>query len=322
MTISWPLTSATDLLFPLYPILTFNLTSCTVHCPLFTVHCLLYNKLMNEQIFFSVIIPTYNRRPFLEKAVRSVLAQSYAGFELLVVDDGSTDGSGDLLRSFEDPRIRIFSRQNRGVASARNTALKEASGDFVAFLDSDDWWKKNKLKRACDLIREHPEIHIFHTEEVWYRRGRLLNQKNKHKKPSGFVYLNALPLCCISISTAVVKKEVFAETGMFDESMEACEDYDFWLRATSRYKIKLIPEYLTLKDGGRPDQLSSRVWGLDRFRIKALEKMLSSGKLSEELERATLEELTKKCRIFANGAEKRGKPYEANRYRSIPLKYI
>lgn len=273
---------------------------------------ILYNKSME----FSVIIPTFNRRAFLEKAVNSVLAQSFSDFELIVIDDGSTDSTKGLMALYKDKRIIYVYQKNHGVSTARNKALTLAKGNYIAFLDSDDWWKKEKLEKATEYIERYPDINIFHTEEIWFRNGKLLNQKKKHKKPSGFVYKNALSLCCISISTAVIKKGVFETVGTFDETLEACEDYDFWLRATNKYEVKLIPDALTLKDGGRPDQLSSKIWGLDRFRIKALEKMLASEMLTKSDYKITFKEFEKKCEIFALGAEKRGKLEEAKFYRS------
>jgi len=253
--------------------------------------------------------------------VDSVLGQTFRSFELIVIDDGSTDGTKELISSYNDERMACFHQTNHGVAHARNRGLGLSRGGFIAFLDSDDRWAPEKLEKAARYIKDFPDIDIFHTEEVWYRGGKLLNQKEKHRKPSGHVYKNALPLCCISISTAVINRSVFDSVGVFDEKLEACEDYDFWLRATNRYEVKLVPEALTIKDGGRPDQLSSSVWGLDRFRIKALEKMLSSGTLSPENYELTLRELEKKCGVFAAGAENRGKAGEAGLYRNLPKKY-
>jgi len=282
---------------------------------------LLYNSSTMTQPFFSIIIPTYNRRVFLKKAIDSVLCQSFNDFEIIIVDDGSNDGTRDLILSYDDARIRCVYQDNHGVAYTRNVGLTQSSGSFIAFLDSDDWWHEDKLKTAAEYINRYPEINIFHTEEVWYRNGELLAQKSKHKKPTGYVYKNALPLCCISISTAVINKTVFDKIGIFDEALTACEDYDFWLRATNTYEVMLIPEFLTLKDGGRPDQLSSSVWGLDRFRIKALKKMLLSETLSPERYESTLEELKKKCRIFAKGCIKHGKAEEAEKYSELAEKY-
>lgn len=276
-----------------------------------------------KQPFFSIVIPTYNRRDLLEKCVNSVLNQTFTDFEIIVIDDGSKDGTGEFIASLETRKINLKYRyhKNHGVSFSRNKGIKVAKGKWIAFLDSDDWWKPTKLERIAEYINKYPDIKIFHTEEIWYQRGRLLPQKVKHKKPTGFVYKHSLPLCCISLSTAVVAKEVFDDIGLFDETMEACEDYDLWLRITAKYEVKLVPETLTLKDGGRPDQLSVSVWGLDRYRIMALDKMLSSGTVPSEYYDLTLKELKKKCAIFAEGCKKRDRFDDATAYLSIPHKY-
>ena len=228
---------------------------------------------MNKKIFFSIIIPTHNRETFFKKAVDSVLAQTYSDFELIIIDDGSTDKTKRLALSYSDKRVNYIYQSNHGISFSRNKGVKASQGDFIAFLDSDDSWVPEKLKKTVEYINKYPDIKIFHTEEIWFRNGKLLPQLSKHKKPSGWVYKKALPLCCIGMSTSVINRSVFDNLGSFDETLEACEDYDFWLRVTNKYEVKLIPEELTIKNGGRSDQLSHKIWGLDRFRIKALEKM-------------------------------------------------
>ncbi|HNX90818.1 MAG TPA: glycosyltransferase family A protein, partial [Candidatus Omnitrophota bacterium] len=220
-----------------------------------------------------------------------------------------------------DKRIVYRYQDNKGVSRARNHGLSLTQNEHIVFLDSDDWWDINKLKVADEYINNFPDIKIFHTNEIWFSGGNLLSQKPKHKKPTGHVYKNALPLCCISISTVVIHRSVFDEVGTFDEDLEACEDYDFWLRATNKFEVKLIEAPLTLKDGGRPDQLSFKIWGLDRFRIKALQKMIDSGKLDPENNIITRNELAKKCLIFAQGSEKHGKSEEGAYYRGLAAKY-
>lgn len=276
---------------------------------------------MHTQPLFSVIIPTYNRKALLRKAVDSVLSQTYGNLELIIVDDGSFDDTDKLISNYQDKRIVYKKIPHSGVSAARNKGISLATGNFIAFLDSDDWWKKDKLEITKKYITDYPKKQIFHTQEIWYRGGVLLSQKKKHRKPDGWVYEKALSLCCISISTACVKKGIFSEIGIFDESLPACEDYDFWLRATLRYPVKLIDKALTLKDGGRKDQLSSSVWGLDRFRIKAIEKILRSEVLTETQKNATVKELKKKCLIFAKGAEKHGREKDAEKYLSLFKRY-
>jgi len=270
--------------------------------------------------FFSVIIPTYNRKTLLKTSLESVLVQTFDDFEVVIIDDGSTDNTNKMIESYEDNRIKYIHQDNHGVAHARNRGIENSEGKFIAFLDSDDKWVRQKLQRACDFINECPAISIFHTEELWYKSGKLLNQKKKHMKPSGYVYQYALPLCCISISTAVIRQSVFEDIGIFDETLPACEDYDFWLRATHKYEVKLIKESLTIKDGGRPDQLSSQR-SLDRYRIKALEKMLLSKELNRNEYELTCQELIKKCLVFSSGAEKRGKFDESKFYKNLIITY-
>jgi len=269
---------------------------------------------------FSVIIPTYNRRYFLKIAIESVLGQSFQDFELIVIDDGSTDGTKDLIKSYKDIRLKFISQKNHGVSHARNRGIENSNGRFTAFLDSDDSWIPEKLKIIKEYIDQFPGINIFHTEEIWYRRGKLLNQKKKHKKPNGNVFYNSLPLCCIGMSTSVINKEIFNKIGKFDESLPACEDYDFWLRATLQYEVKLIPQRLTIKNGGRSDQLSS-LHSLDKYRIKALEKMLQSNSLNNEQYKATYYELVRKCEIFSLGSKKRGKSEEVDSFNSLVERY-
>jgi len=270
--------------------------------------------------FFSVIIPTYNRQGFFQKAIDSVLSQTFKDFELIIIDDGSIDETKKLVFSYNDRRITYVYQENHGVAHARNQGLKKAKGGWIAFLDSDDWWLPQKLARVRESIDYFKEFKVFHTEEIWYRQGERLKQKKIHKKPTGNVYLYAIKLCCISISTAVVHKSIFEDIGVFDETLPACEDYDFWLRAMARYPVHLIDEHLTEKEGGRKDQLSS-LWGLDRYRIQSLVKMLRSGILKEEDHEQTRREMLKKAQVYINGCRKRNRWNEVDNYSGLIAPY-
>lgn len=261
----------------------------------------------------SVIIPTYNRYSFLEKAVKSVLKQSLENFELLIVDDGSDDGTKELIQSFSDERIRYFYQGNRGVSAARNKGIVESRGYLMAFLDSDDCWKEKKLEKQLKFMKSTSSI-ISHTQELWYRRGKILNQKKKHRKCAGNLFEKSLEMCSISISTVMVRKSLFDDVGLFDESLPACEDYDMWLRITSKYPVHLLDEELTVKDGGRPDQLSQKIPMPDRFRIKAICKLLETGELGREQVDLALAALQKKCKIYIDGCRKHGRNEEVSKY--------
>ena len=257
----------------------------------------------------TVIIPTYNREKLLKKAIDSVLVQNYSHFELIVVDDGSDDDTGALVAGYSN--VRYIRQENRGAAAARNRGLEMARHDLIAFLDSDDWFDPAKLEVQSRAMAEKPEYLISHTDEIWYRRGILLNQKKKHRKPDGHIFADCLPLCAVSMSTVMARRALFDEVGLFDERLPCCEDYDFWLRASVRFPFLKIDKPLTLKDGGRPDEVSFQYrTGMDRFRVQAILKLLEETDLSPEQERMARTELTRKCVIYGNGCIKHGRPDE------------
>ncbi|MFH1856757.1 MAG: glycosyltransferase [Candidatus Omnitrophota bacterium] len=271
--------------------------------------------------FFSIIIPTYNRDSFIAKAVDSVLQQTFKNLELVIIDDGSTDNTANLINSYTDERIKYIYRQNYGPSSARNRGIKEARAEWVCFLDSDDWFDKEKLQITFDYIKRYPDYTIFHSEEIWYRSGKVLNQKKIHQKYGGWIFEKCLALCRVSISTACIHKSVFEKIGLLDESLPCCEDYDFWLRASLKYPLYLIPKALTSKEGGHNDQVSKKYWGMDRFRITALDKILKTQQLSQKQREITIEELEKKCGVLIAGCLKRMKTKETAYYSEIIAKY-
>jgi glycosyltransferase involved in cell wall biosynthesis len=265
----------------------------------------------------SVIIPTYNRRDYLKEAVESVLAQSGDTPEVIVVDDGSTDGTAAVLRSF-GASLRHVAQPRSGVSSARNKGIRIAAGDWLAFLDSDDLWLPRKLAVQLDYIRENPSIRVCQTEETWIRNGKRINPKKFHKKPAGHCFPLLLDRCLVSPSAVMIHRDVFGEVGYFDESLPACEDYDLWLRIGCRYPIGLIEEPLIVKRGGHPDQLSATVESLDRYRIQAIVKVLRSGSLDDGQMKLAFDALGRKCRVYGQGCSKRGRLEEAQSILDLP----
>lgn len=270
----------------------------------------------------SVIIPSFNRGPFLKKAIESVLAQSYQEFELIVIDDGSEDNTAQIVSSFKRPgnNIVYVRQENKGPAAARNAGITVSRGAFLAFLDSDDWWDNEKLAIQVNRMQKNPSYLISHTEEIWYRNGTLLNQKKRHEKFHGDLFDKCLSLCAVSLSTVMVRRELFERIGLFDEDLPCCEDYDFWLRTSLHFSFFLINKPLTLKDGGRPDQVSSiYATGIDKFRIQSIIKILrKESDLSEEQRALALKELENKCRIYGQGCLKHGRLKEGKYYLGLP----
>ncbi len=269
----------------------------------------------------SVIIPAYDRKAMLCEAVDSVLAQNYRDFELIVVDDGSSDGTADEVAAHYGARVRLLRQWNRGVASARNMGVRRCDGEYVAFLDSDDLWLPKKLATQVNFMQADPRRRICQTEEIWIRNGIRVNPKTKHRKPSGNIFRASLELCLVSPSAVLMTRTLFEEVGGFDETFPVCEDYDLWLRIARDHDVGLAPEPLVLKRGGHPDQLSRSTWGFDRFRTRALKKLLDSG-LAGERRKWAIEVLTRKTRILAAGAHKRGRETEALEYDALLAAFI
>jgi len=267
----------------------------------------------------SIVLPVFNRSQWVCEAVDSVLAQTLQDFELIVVDDGSTDKTPDALGRYGD-RIRLLRQQNRGVSAARNRGVRSAGGRWIAFLDSDDLWRAEKLAKQTAFLAGRPAARICQTEEVWIRNGAQVNPGRRHRKPSGDIFTASLALCLVSPSAVMMEKSLFMETGGFDESLPAAEDYDLWLRISLRHPVYLIDEPLVVKRGGHADQLS-KTPGIDRYRIRALEKILDSGSLTPTRYRAAAAVLREKCAIYAGGCRKRRRIAEAQYYEVLAERF-
>lgn len=267
----------------------------------------------------SVIIPTYNRGWILREAVDSVLAQDFEDFELIVVDDGSTDNTRQILEAYNDDIIVLF-QENRGVSAARNQGIARSCAPLVAFLDSDDLWKPQKLSRQIDFFAANPEALICQTEEIWIRNGVRVNPGKRHQKFSGMIFEPSLVLCLVSPSAVMVRKKLFDIVGLFDERLPACEDYDLWLRVSCRYPVFLMDEPLTIKRGGHADQLSKAA-GLDKYRIQSLKNIIENGQLAESQLSPAIQTLKEKCAVYVGGCRKRGREEEARYYENIAEKY-
>jgi len=268
---------------------------------------------VNRPPLVSVIIPTHNRRAMLREAVDSVQAQTFTDYELIVVDDCSDDGTEEEFSGF--PGLRYIRLSRRSFPSgARNRGAAEARGRYIAFLDSDDLWKKEKLEKQVAFFRSHPGIRICHTDEQWIRYGRPVTERKKHRKAGGRIFSRCLHLCLISPSAVCMEKGLFEEHGGFDESLEVGEDYHLWLKITAREEVGFIPEKLTVKRGGHADQLSRKYGQVEIFRIRALERVLEEKNLlSPGQRREAAAVLAGKYRIYARGCARRGRTGEAER---------
>ena len=257
----------------------------------------------------SVVIPTYNRIALVERAIDSVLRQSIKPFDIIVVDDGSDDGTSEMIQK-KYRSINLVQQQNSGVSAARNNGIKHAKGDWIALLDSDDEWTEKKLENQANRLIKNPDYHFCHTNEIWIRNGVRVNQKKRHQKYGGYIFDKCLDICRISPSSTLFKKNILEHVGWFDTQLPVCEDYDLWLRITADYKILFVDEPLIIKYGGHTDQLSQSVEGIELFRIKSLENLLANTELSPQKRNLAITMIIKKLNIYLNGLIKRKKQTE------------
>lgn len=267
----------------------------------------------------TVIVPTYNRGWVVREAIDSVLDQDFRDYELIVVDDGSDDNTPEILNAY-GKAITVLHQPNRGVSAARNHGIAEAAGQLIAFLDSDDLWLPAKLATQVKFFKENADAVVNQTQEIWVRNGVRVNPKKRHHKFSGMIFERSLALCLVSPSAVMIKKSLFEDVGLFDENLPACEDYDLWLRISSRYPVHLTDTPLIIKRGGHDDQLSKAA-GLDQYRIKSLVKIIESDLLSPRQHRAAITVLQEKCEIYAGGCHKRGREEEAGYFYELAESY-
>ncbi|MBU8849079.1 MAG: glycosyltransferase [Desulfobacterales bacterium] len=268
----------------------------------------------NENLV-SVILPTYNRAWTLKDAVDSVLFQDYPQIELIIVDDGSEDNTQELLKAYKSKSI-ILKQKNSGVSAARNAGIKKSRGEFIALLDSDDAWDKRKISCQVEFFKRNPDALICQTEEIWIRKGKRVNPKVKHKKPSGMIFEPSLDLCLVSPSAVMMRRQLFDLKGYFNEKFTVCEDYDLWLRISSTIPVFLIDKPYTIKRGGHRDQLSN-FHSQDKFRILSLINLIESNSLTQVQAAKAKKVLKKKCTIYGNGCMKRGKKEEGEYYLNL-----
>jgi glycosyltransferase involved in cell wall biosynthesis len=195
----------------------------------------------------TVVIPAYNAMTYLPETVNSALAQSFTDFELLIVNDGSTDRLSTWAATLSDPRVRLISQANQGVSAARNTGIREAQGQYIAFLDADDLWAPTKLEQQVRCLQANSNVGVVYTwtllvDEVGQPTGRIFASEAE-----GNVWQQFLDTDVISnASSAMVRRDCFEKVGNFDRTLTSAEDLDLWLRIATHYSFAVIKQPLTL----------------------------------------------------------------------------
>lgn len=268
----------------------------------------------------SVVIPCLNRVDFLCEALSSVYKQSLAPAEVIVVDDGSPRSLKEKLAGIF-PEIRWYRQENKGVSAARNLGARKAQYPWIAFLDSDDQWQPDKLEKQSCFHHENVHILASHTNEIWVRNGnQVIPPKYLNKSPEQ-LFQRSLVRCLICPSSVILHRSIFEQFEGFDESLPVCEDYDLWLRILMQKSFGYIDKKLVIKNGGHDDQLSRQVWGMDRFRVQSLEKLVKTTGISSSNKEAILCNLVQKCKVLSAGFRKHNKEKEAKMYLQKSLQY-
>ncbi len=264
----------------------------------------------------TAIIPVHNREQTVRHAIDSVLAQSRSPEEIIVIDDCSTDRTREILESYGDKITRVYLPKNAGPSKARNEGVQRAQTEWIAFLDSDDSWEKNKLKSQIEYLRKYPFYQILQSEEKWIRNGVRVNPCKHHQKPEGWIFDQSLQRCLISPSSVLLKKSIFNQYGCFDEDLPVCEDYDLWLKISRHHPVGLEQKLNVNKFGGHNDQLSTKYPAMDKFRVTALSSLLKN-EPDPTFREKIAHVLKNKLNILIQGYEKRNNSTDANKFRAI-----
>lgn len=261
----------------------------------------------------SVIITTFQRNNLLTEAINSVLNQEFKDYELIIVDDGSSDTSIHEY-SCINSKIRYIYSSNCGISTARNIGMQAARSDLIAFLDADDVWLPEKLLVQYDFFQKHPESKICYTDSVWIRHKKCVNPPRNYLPRGGWIWNELLSCCFMGASTVMLRRDLCNEIGFFDETLPVCEDYDFWLRIAQKHPIDFIDKALVKKRMGEWNQLSTAYWGMDRFRISSLEKILNSNCLNPEQIKKAKKAINEKSYILAKGCWKHKRYFYSTKY--------
>lgn len=244
----------------------------------------------------------------IARAIESVLSQTYKPKEIIVVDDGSSDATSEVAKMYDE--VHLLRQKNMGVSAARNNGVMMAESEWIAFLDSDDTWERDKLQKQVDFHKKNLTCKVSYTDETWIRNDLHVTVPKKFQKGWGDLYERSLEQCIIAPSSVMIHKKFYDQMEGFDETLEVCEDYDLWLRIMKCESFGLLNEALIKKYGGHDDQLSAKHWGMDRFRIRALEAL----HVNDPEDTLLLHVMIEKYQLLLAGAKKHERYDEAFHY--------
>lgn len=296
-------------------------------------------------IYFSIIIPIYNRPNIAQRAILSVLQQTYSAYQCIIIEDGSCNPLPNffLKKILKDKRFSYLKlKQNKGVSHARNVGIKTSKYSKICFLDSDDEWQKDKLEKDTEFISQNKNFLVSHSDSIWIRKGEKVNLPQKFNFNNGFIFHQSLKHCMIAMSNIVIDKKIFQQVGLFNEKLPTCEDYELLLKITSLYPIGKINKKLVIRhqnylgeklsfslEGKKTEckiskreskQLSSNL-KMDQLRILALQNFISFSK-NNILKYFAKREILRRCWILIHGLKKKKKFFSLLYYKFLRRKNL
>ena len=220
----------------------------------------------------SVIIPVYNNESTIQETIESVLTQSFSDLELIVINDGSQDSTLKIVSSILDPRLKVFSYPNAGLAATRNRGVSHASGEYISFIDADDLWTPDKLEAQFKALQANPQAAVAYSWTDWIDESGQFLRPGGHISVNGDVFATLLVRDFVeSGSNPLIRAEALAEVGGFDESLPAVEDWDMWLRLAARYEFVCVPSPQILYRVSS-SSMSSNVWKMEAGSLRVIER--------------------------------------------------
>jgi glycosyltransferase involved in cell wall biosynthesis len=237
----------------------------------------------------SVIIPVYNGEKTIKETINSVLNQTLSNLELLVINDGSQDSTLEIVLSIKDPRLKVFSYPNAGLAATRNRGISLAAGDYISFIDADDLWTPDKLEAQFNALQKNPKAAVAYSWTDWIDESGQLLGRGVYNTQQGEVFAKLLLNDFVANgSNTLIRRQALSEVGDFDESLSAAEDWDMWLRLAARYEFVAVPTSQILYRV-YASSMSFDVWGMEVSSLKVIEKALAQAPNSlEPLKRKSL----------------------------------
>lgn len=239
--------------------------------------------------FFSIIIPLYNKEKFLKATLKSVFQQTFYDYEIIIVNDGSTDKSLEIAKSYQNDKIKIFNQKNQGVSAARNLGIEKSTASYCCFLDADDIWKPNHLESLYNLIQKYPKAGLYcNRYEIQISKNKIIQTifdfENSYE---GYVknFFKSSLINRIALTSAIcISKKVYSEIGGFNSEISNGEDLDYWIRIAINYKV-VISNQITMMYNFKNDNKSLSKINIKKHKLPDLEKYQVEEKLNPHLKR-------------------------------------